>query len=155
MTNDDLPSTITESLEFESELNYLSWKVSVENFAVSKATIMAPSGLLTEILNDSEWNKQTLNRSQSPNGTLTIARRPVAPAHTPITIGMTNAAISVAKYDNDRHQTWHDAQVSFKSALIRSLGPTLEGAIGPPPGGIQDDFRQGHHGRSQGTIWQG
>ncbi len=61
----------------------------------------------------------------------------MAIAHTPITIGITNAAISVAKYNNDRHQTWHDAQVSFKSALIRSLGLTLEGAIGPPPEGFK------------------
>jgi hypothetical protein len=63
MTTNDLPSKITESLEFEPELNYLSWKVSVENFAASKATIMASSGLLTEILNDSEWDNQMLNRS--------------------------------------------------------------------------------------------
>jgi hypothetical protein len=52
-------------------------------------------------------------------------------------MGMTNAAISVAKYDNERHLIWHTAQESFKSSLIRSLGPTLEGAIGPPPDGFK------------------
>ena len=76
-----------------------------------------------------------MNRSMSSAGTLTIAPRPNLPVHVPITNGMTNSAISVAKYANDRHQIWHDAQTSFKTALIRSLGPTLEGAIGPPPMG--------------------
>jgi hypothetical protein len=50
---------------------------------------------------------------------------------------MTNSAISVAKYSNDRHQIWHDALASFKTKLIRSLGPTLEGTIGPPPDGYK------------------
>jgi hypothetical protein len=49
---------------------------------------------------------------------------------------MTNAQISVAKYTNDRHATWHEAQEAFKSMLIRSLGPTLEGTLGPPPDGF-------------------
>jgi hypothetical protein len=78
-----------------------------------------------------------MNRTTSPGGTLTIAPRPVPPVHVPITIGMTNAAISVAKYANERHQIWHSAQTGFKAALIRSLGPTLEGAIGPPPEGFK------------------
>ncbi len=52
-------------------------------------------------------------------------------------MGMTNAAISAAKYENERHMMWHTAQASFKSPLIRSLGPSLEGAIGPPPDGFQ------------------
>jgi hypothetical protein len=47
-------ATITESLEFEPELNYLAWKVSVETFASSKATIISSSGLLTDILTDAE-----------------------------------------------------------------------------------------------------
>jgi hypothetical protein len=50
---------------------------------------------------------------------------------------MTNAVISVAKYENERHMMWHTAQASFKSSLIRSLGPSLEGAICPPPDGFQ------------------
>ena len=153
MTTTDQLAAITESLEFEPELNYLTWKVSVENLAASKATIVDPTGLLSEILTDTEWDNSTLNRSNSPGGTLSIKPRPVAPAHTPIVMGMTNAAISVAKYDNDRHQTWHDAQVSFKSALIRSLGPTLGCAIGPPPGWIQVDFHRVHHEGGQGTVW--
>jgi hypothetical protein len=75
-----------------------------------------------------------MNRTASPGGTVTIAARPVPPVHVPITIGMSNAAISVAKYSNERHQIWHSAQTGFKAVLIRSLGqgPTLEGVIGPP-----------------------
>ncbi len=84
MTIPDQQHAITDSLEFEPELNYLTWKVSVENFAASKATIMEPTGLLSEILSDTEWNNLALNRTNSPGGTPTIKPRPVAPAHTPI-----------------------------------------------------------------------
>jgi hypothetical protein len=55
----------------------------------------------------------------------------------PITGDMTNAQISVAKYANDRHETWHKARETFKTALIRSLGPTLAGTIAPPPNGFK------------------
>ena len=137
MSTTESNSDINVTLECEPALNYLPWRVSVENHAANKATIIAPTGLLTDILSDTQWDALLLNRSTSPGGTLTIAPRPVLPTHIPITMGMTNATISVAKYENDRHQTWHTAQESFKAALIRSLGPTLEGAIGPPPDGFK------------------
>ena len=136
-SSDDNNKSIDTSLEHEPELNYLPWKVSVENFAANKATIITPTGLLTDILSDSQWDILPLNRATSPGGTLTIAPRPVAPTHVPITMGMTNAVISVAKYDNEHHLIWHTAQESFKGSLIRSLGPTLEGAIGPLPDGFK------------------
>jgi hypothetical protein len=118
---------INVSLECEPALNYLPWWVSVENHAANKATIIAPTPteLLTDILSDPQWNALPLNRSNSPGGTLTIAPRPTLLTHMPITMGMTNATISVAKYENDRHQTWHTAQESFKAALIRSLASAL------------------------------
>jgi hypothetical protein len=93
--------------------------------------------LLTDILTDPEWTALPMNRTRSPGGTTTVAPRPIPQVHAPITMGTTNAQISVAKYANDRHLIWHDAQTTFKSALIRSLGPTLEGAIGPPPDGFK------------------
>jgi hypothetical protein len=129
MSTSDDHQSIDISLECDPELNYLPWKVSVENVAASKATIIAQTGLLTDILSDNQWDNLPLNRSTSPGGTLAT--------HSPITMGMTNAAISVAKYENERHLTWHTAQTAFKSSLIHSLGPTLEGAIGPPPDGFK------------------
>jgi hypothetical protein len=137
MSSADDNKSIDTSLEHDPELNYLPWKVSVENVAANKATIIAPTGLLTDILSDSQWDTLPLNRATSPGGTLTIAPKPVPPTHVPITMGMTNAAIFVAKYDNERHLIWHTAQESFKNSLIRNLGPTLEGAIGPPPDGFK------------------
>ena len=128
MSTAESNSDINVTLECEPALNYLPWRISVESHAANKAIIIAPTGLLTDILSDPQWDALPLNRSTSPNGTLTIAPRPTLPTHIPITMGMTNATISVAKYENDRHQTWHTAQESFKATLIRSLGPTLEGA---------------------------
>ncbi len=133
MTSTDTLYDINASLEHEPELHYFLWKVGAEDSASRQATLVEPTGILTTILADSEWDALPMNRTTSPGGTLTIAPRPVPPVHIPITIGMTNAAISVAKYANERHQIWHTAQTGFKAALIRSLGPTLEGAIAPPP----------------------
>jgi hypothetical protein len=53
--------------------------------------------------------------------------------HVPIVNGMTNSAISVAKYANEMHQAWHNASVDLKASMTRSLGPTLAGTLGPPP----------------------
>ncbi len=47
--------------------------------------------------------RYTANRTVAADGTIVIAVRPVPPLHVPITNGMTNAQISVAKYSNDRH----------------------------------------------------
>ena len=140
MTTLDTPSddcNISLSLEEDPELTYFSWKVQVEDAASNAATLVEPTGLLTLILKDPAWEAYPPNRVTSPGGTLTIAVRPVLPTHMPITNGMTNAQISVAKYDNERHTTWHKARETFKTVLIRSLGPTLAGTIAPPPNGFK------------------
>ncbi len=133
MSITDEHKSIDISLECDPELNYLPWKVSVENFAASKATIITQTGLLTDILSNEQWDALPLNRSSSPNGTLTIAARPVIPAHIPITMGMTNAAISVAKYENERHLTWHTSQArahSFGALDLPSMVPSAHPRMG-------------------------
>jgi hypothetical protein len=126
------------SLEHDPELLYWSWKVHMENAAANMATIVQPTGLLSEILTDQEWDDYAANRSHSPeNNTLTIAPRPKAPSHKPIETGMSSEEIAVAKYHNDRHRLWHTAVAKFKTALIASLGPTLGVTIGPPPDGFK------------------
>jgi hypothetical protein len=109
----------------------------VEDAASSVATLVEPTGLLTLILTDTAWAVYPPNRSTFPNGTITVAARPALPVHVPITAGMTNAQISVAKYANDRHTMWHKAKDTFKAVLIRILGPTLAGSIAPLPNGFK------------------
>jgi hypothetical protein len=92
---------------------YFTWKVNVQNRAANMATIVNRTGLLSLILTDEEWNAYSTNRSVAPDGTIVIAPRLLPPVHIPITNGMTNAKIAVAKYNNDRHATWHEAQESF------------------------------------------
>ncbi len=109
----------------------------MEDAASSVATLVEPTGLLTLILTDTAWAVYPPNRSTFPNGTITVAARPALPVHVPITAGMTNAQISVAKYANDRHTMWHKAKDTFKAVLIRILGPTLAGSIAPLPNGFK------------------
>ena len=127
---------IGASLEHDPELMYFTWKVNVQNRAANMATIVDRTGLLSLILSDDEWAAYAPNRVVAPNGTIAVTPRPQPPVHIPIVNGMTNAQIAVAKYSNDRHATWHEAQETFKELLIRSLGPTLEGTLGPPPDGF-------------------
>ena len=136
LTANNTTSEIGVSLEHDPELMYFTWKVNLQNRAANMATIVDRSGLLSLILTDEEWANYSANRTVEADGSITIAPRPQAPLHIPITNGMTNANISVAKYSNDRHATWHEAQETFKAMLIRSLGPTLEGTLGPPPDGF-------------------
>ena len=137
MTTDPTDTTFTINLEEDPEIAYFTWKVEAEDVASNAATVVEPTGLLTLIMKDNEWATYPPNRTTSPGGTITIAPRPVIPAHTPITAGMLNATISVAKYNNDRFDLWHAAKESFKAQLVRSLGPTLAGTIGPPPHGFK------------------
>lgn len=138
ISNEVLSGEMGISLEHDPELLYWAWKVHMENAAANMATIVHPTGLLSEILTTQEWDAYEANRTVSPQGnTVVIAPRPAAPHHEAITAGMTNAAISVAKYNNERHKTWHDAVSSLKKSVIKSLGPTLGGTIGPPPDGFK------------------
>ncbi len=115
-SSDNLDADTLVSMELDPELMFFTWKVGVENYAANKATIVEPTGLLSSILTDPEWNACLLNRATSPGGTLHIAPIPAPPTHVPITnaMAMKSPAIAVAKYSNDRHQIWHDALATFK-----------------------------------------
>ena len=151
---DALLGDIGLSLEHDPELLYWTWKVHAENAAANMATLVQPTGLLTSMLTVTEWDAYGANRSVTPNGTVVIAPRPLEPTHDPIINGMTNAQISVAKYNNDRHQIWHEATATLKKGIIASLGPTLAGTIGPPPGRLQDDVAWQHCGGGAHKIWR-
>jgi hypothetical protein len=101
-TNDSSDSAININLEDDPELSYFTWKVQVEDDASNAATLVEPTGLLTLIVKDLTWEAYPPNQRVSPGRTLHIAPRPVIPVHVPITVGMTNAQISVAKYANKR-----------------------------------------------------
>jgi hypothetical protein len=134
-TIDPLANEITCSLEHEPELIFFTWKVQVQNLAANKATIVDASGLLTLVLDNAEWDNHIANRIVTADGSVTIAPRPTEPVHIPITNGMTNAQINVAKYSNERHAIWHQAKAALKADIIRSLGPTLSSTIGVPDRG--------------------
>jgi hypothetical protein len=132
----DISYDLGVNLEEDPELNILSWKLKVQEVASSLATSVSPSGLLTHILDNQEWQDHLANRSTSPGGTITVAPRPVSPAHVPIVNGMNANAIAVAKYTNDRRQIWHEAKNALKRCIVDSMGPTLAAAFGPPPHGF-------------------
>jgi hypothetical protein len=95
-----------------------------------------PIGSLDLVLDDVEWDTHIANRIVAADGSVTVVPRPIEPVHIPITNGVTNAQISVAKYSNERHATWHQAKAALKADITRSLGPTLASTIRPPPAGF-------------------
>jgi hypothetical protein len=96
-SSDSLSNDSMVSMETDPELMFFTWKVGIENYAANKATIVEPTGHLSAIPSDPEWDSCSLNRAISPGSTLTFASRPGPPVHIPITAGMTNANIAVAK----------------------------------------------------------
>ncbi len=79
---------ISVNLESEAELNILTWTRRLEVQAIasssSLATIVTPTGLLTHVLTDQEWQDHLANRTTSSTGTVTVEPRPNSPTHVPI-----------------------------------------------------------------------
>ena len=133
---------IATTLDVDPDINYFSWKLNVEDVAAGAATLIEPTGLLTTVMSDAQWNAYPDNITITPaqgntQATTTITPRPVEPKHKTIAAGMTGPQIAVIKYGNDRHETWHNAKEKLKASIIRSLGPTLAGTVGPSPLGFK------------------
>ena len=134
--------TITTSMDLDPEINYFGWRLNVEDVAAGAATLIVPTGLLTTVMTDPEWNAYPANTSTTPAtanaaAQTTIAARPVEPTHKTIVSGMTGPQIAVIKYGNDRHEIWHLAKEQLKASIIKSLGDTLAGTVAPPPHGFK------------------
>ena len=128
----DQQYTIAITLDEDPAINFFAWKLSVEDVASGAATLITPTGLLTTIMTDAEWDAYPVNIT--PHG---ITARPIEPNHAAIIAAMTGPTIAVHAYGNKKHEMWHKAKEQFKAALIRSLGPTLSATIAPPPIGFK------------------
>jgi hypothetical protein len=105
MSNTD-QYNISTVLDVELEVNYFLWKINVEDVAANAATLIEPTGLLSMVMNDEEWNNYPANSTTNANtGAITISARPTSPVHKPIVAGMTGPNIAICKYGNDRHET--------------------------------------------------
>jgi hypothetical protein len=124
--------SIATTLDEHPAINFSAWKLSVEDVASGAATLINPTGLLTTVMTDAEWDVYPANITA--NG---ITARPTETLHTSIVAGMTGRTISIHRYGNDRHEMWHKAKEQLKAALIRSLGNTLSATIAPPPIGFK------------------
>ncbi len=94
------------------------------------------------MMNGTNWraypaNIVTVLATANAPATTTTANRPTAPTHRPIVNSMTGPTIAIHRYGNERHETWHKAREQLMMAIIRSLGATLAGTIGPPPNGFK------------------
>ena len=118
---------IATTMDVDPEINYFGWRLNVEDVAAGAATLIAPTGLLTSVMTDPEWDAYPANISTTPatanaRAQTVIAARPVEPTHREIRNGMTGPQIAVVKYGNDRHEIWHSAKEQFKASIIKSLG---------------------------------
>jgi hypothetical protein len=52
-------------MDLDPELMFFTWKVGVENYAANNATIVAPTGLLSSIFKDAEWQACALVQGQA------------------------------------------------------------------------------------------
>jgi hypothetical protein len=133
---------IATTLDIDPDINYFGWKLNVEDVAAGAATLIEPTGLLTTVMGDSQWDAYPGNVTVTPAqgntpATTTNAQRSVEPKHKTIAAGMTGPQKTVIKYGNDHHETWHNAKEKLKASIIRSLGAILAGTVGAPPDGFK------------------
>jgi hypothetical protein len=93
--------TIAVTLDEDPEINYFGWRICVEDVAANAATLIEPTGLLTTVMTDAEWNAYPANTTITvatalAASTTTITARPVESTHRPIVTGMSGPAISIA-----------------------------------------------------------
>ena len=108
---DPLANEIECCLEHEPELIFFTWKVQVQNLAANKETLVDPSGLLTVVLDQTEWDAHIANRLVAADGSVAVAPRPTEPVQNPLTAA-----------------TICDTDIAVKPV---GGGPMVEASVGP------------------------
>ena len=120
---------ILTTMEEDPHVSFFPWEMEVQDIAAGMAKSVHPSGLLSEIMTDSQWAAYPGNATIDANGQQQIAARFQRPVYTAIVNTMTSVELIVAKDNNDSLQFWIDSMETLKRAVIKSLGRVLRQII--------------------------
>jgi hypothetical protein len=92
---------IKQTLETDPEINFINWELNIQDVAANAMrTIAGEQGLLSLVLNQSQWDTHALNISTNGQGQNVIATRFAAPAYVELEAKMSATEITIAKSCN-------------------------------------------------------
>ena len=57
---------IATTMDVDPEINYFGWRLNVEDVAAGAATLIEPTGLLTTVMSDAQWDAYPDNITITP-----------------------------------------------------------------------------------------
>ena len=133
----DTQLRIKQTLDTDPEINFIPWELNIQDVAATKARNLHARGLLSLVLNKTQWDTHALNISIEDGNTV-IASRFVLPEFKEVDEEMTPSQITVARIKNKIRDEWMSAEQQLKLAIMDSIGETIRHIIAPPPMAFQN-----------------
>ncbi len=133
-----MPSTqetqlrIRQALDVDPEINFINWELNIQDMAAATARSVHARGLLSLVLNPTQWDTHVSNVSINDQGQSVIAQRHSPPEYTEITADISPTEITVSKMRNKTRDDWMIAEQNLKLAIMDSVGETIRHIIPPP-----------------------
>ena len=133
----DTQLRIKQTLDTDPEINFIPWELNIQDVAATKARNLHARGLLSLVLNKTQWDTHALNIS-IVDGDAVIAGRFELPEFKEVDEEMTPSQITVARIKNKIRDEWMSAEQQLKLAIMDSIGETIRHIIAPPPMAFQN-----------------
>ena len=134
-----MPSTqetqlrIRQTLDVDPEINFINWELNIQDVAAATARSVHARGLLSLVLNPTQWDTHVSNVTTDDQGQNVIAQRYTPPEFTEIAAEMSPTEITVSRMRNKTRDDWMNAEQNLKLAIMDSVGETIRHIIAPPP----------------------
>ena len=133
----DTQLRIKQTLDTDPEINFIPWELNIQDVAATIARNLHARGLLSLVLNKTQWDTHALNIS-IVDGSTVIASRFELPEFKEVDEEMTPSQITVARIKNKIRDEWMSAEQQLKLAIMDSIGETIRHIIAPPPMAFQN-----------------
>ena len=155
-----MPSTqytqlrIRQTLDVDPEINFINWELNIQDVAAATARSVHARGLLSLVLNPTQWDTHVSNISTDAQGQNVIAQRYSPPEFTEITADMSATEITVSKMRNKTRDDWMNAEQNLKLAIMDSVGETIRHIIAPPTIVISKHDYLGYNRGGPKHLWE-
>ncbi len=123
---------IRQTLDVDAEINFINWELNIQDVAAATARSVHARGLLSLVLNPTQWDIHVSNVSTNAQGQSVIAQHYSPPNFEDITAQMSPTEITVSKMRNKTRDDWMIAEQNLKLAIMDSVGETIMHIIAPP-----------------------
>ena len=109
---------IRQTLDLYPEINFINWELNIQDVAAATARSVHARGLLSLVLNPTQWDTHVSNISTDAQGQNVISQRYSPPEFTEITAEMSPTEITVSKMRNKTRDDWMIAEQNLKLAIM-------------------------------------